>query len=415
MPFSPRTNPLNININLIGQTGKSPNTYTTGDIIEGNATITATNETYFDGVEIVFEGISQSHDSRVAAIPNPVEARHDFLQMFHPIDDAQYPSPRSFKPGRKYQFGFAFIVPTRLPNICSHRLDNPHLKHAHTLLPPSLGDPMLTNGGRALLDDMSSELCRIAYRIRVSILASSHVHDNGILKSTAKKVRIMPAIDEEPPLTTPDSGKDHTTQDTKDIRVGLTRKKQGTLSITTSQPSPLQLHPPSEAPNPTTTTATINLRFDPIGNNEQPPKLSAVESKIRVSTFYATTPWPDFPSSSHADSLSRLYYTKVLPLSSLCVTSTRWKRCVGEGFYTASIVVPITLPESKAFVPTFHSCLISRVYALDLCVFCQTPDVTLSSPCLSLRIPVQVTLLSRMLDNPPLYDEAAMCEKERFV
>ncbi|KAJ9359063.1 hypothetical protein C8Q69DRAFT_477679 [Paecilomyces variotii] len=65
--------------------------------------------------------------------------------------------------------------------------------------------------------------------------------------------------------------------------------------------------------------------------------------------------------------------------------------CSSKTFYTASILVPITLPKSKSFVPTFHSCLISRTYALDLCVSYYTPNANLIAPSSSLRVPIQIT------------------------
>lgn len=52
-------------------------------------------------------------------------------------------------------------------------------------------------------------------------------------------------------------------------------------------------------------------------------------------------------------------------------------------FYTAQILVPTTLPLSKNFIPTFHSCLISRTYTLSLKMAAQGLR-------LSLKVPIQV-------------------------
>lgn len=62
-------------------------------------------------------------------------------------------------------------------------------------------------------------------------------------------------------------------------------------------------------------------------------------------------------------------------------------------FYTASVVIPITIPSSKRLVPTFHSCLISRVYGLELNVSYNTGSSTKSllGHTASLRVPIQVT------------------------
>jgi hypothetical protein len=138
-------------------------------------------------------------------------------------------------------------------------------------------------------------------------------------------------------------------------------------------------------------------------------------------TFFSTTPWDDFPSKSPGLTWNqnRGFYTKTVPLSSMCVASARWeKHSMAEGkirrvslqsassadtvmgssasyagsvFYTASIIVPITLPPGKAFVPTFHSCLVSRVYVLELCVSYHTPNANALASSVTLKIPLQVT------------------------
>ena len=295
---------------------------------------------------------------------------------------------------------------------------------------------MLASDGRSLLDDMSSELCRISYRIRTSLTRRPLSDKNAreTMMAVAKKVRIIPVVEEEPPLVVNNDGDDFCMQNVKNIRTGITRTKRGSIMATASQPSPLQLCPPgSQSPSNVCTTATVHLRFDPIGD-EPPPKLGSLCSKLSVSTFYTITPWADFPSPSYVDTLGRHHYTTTVSLSSLCVSSTTWTkhsgvRMSGQStsvdltptepfastsvtedrgtYFTSAIIVPITLPSTKAFVPTFHSCLISRTYALDLSISYHTPNASLLTPYISLRLPVQVTSLPRPqpLTPPPLYHE----------
>ncbi|KAF9641047.1 putative arrestin domain-containing protein [Lasiodiplodia theobromae] len=57
----------------------------------------------------------------------------------------------------------------------------------------------------------------------------------------------------------------------------------------------------------------------------------------------------------------------------------------GRPYYTTDLVVPIQLPPDKAFVPTFHSCFISRTYRL--CI-----SLSLSATAsLTVKVPIQVT------------------------
>ncbi|KAE8374920.1 hypothetical protein BDV26DRAFT_283889 [Aspergillus bertholletiae] len=445
-----------IHIELAGQKEGCPNSYTTGDIIEGVVSISVDSETAFDKLDIVFEvltnrqaspkgyqvneraiGVSETQQSQVIALPSQAKAYHAFLKLYQPIRDAEYPTPRTLVVGRIYRFPFNFAVPEQLlSTACDHVKRNYHIGRAHIWLPPSLGDPMLASDGRVSLDDMSSELCRISYRIRASLTISSTGDKSAltILRAVATKVRIIPVVEEEPPLAVNHNGSDYCLQSVKDIKTGITRTKRGSLMATASQPPPLQMCPPgSKLPPDVYTTATVHLRFDPIGD-EPPPKLSSVSSKLGVSTFYTITPWTDFPSASYVDFLGRHHYTTTVPLSSLCVSSMEWTRhsgvrIPGQGvlvnltatevpprtsvtedrgtYYTAAAIVPITLPAAKAFVPTFHSCLISRVYALELSISYHTPHASLLTPYISLRLPIQVTVQprSRPLIPPPLYSK----------
>lgn len=55
----------------------------------------------------------------------------------------------------------------------------------------------------------------------------------------------------------------------------------------------------------------------------------------------------------------------------------------------------VTDPEicagNKVFMPSFHTCLISRVYALDMCLSLNTPSASVSDPTLRIKIPIQVS------------------------
>ncbi|KAE8409040.1 hypothetical protein BDV37DRAFT_268195 [Aspergillus pseudonomiae] len=443
---------LDLHIELAGQTEQCPNSYTTGDVIEGAVSIGVDCETSFDELDIIFEGnftpflpvtgLSETQQSQVMALPSQAKACHTFLELHQPIGDVEYPTPRTFVPGQVYRFPFIFVVPERLPSpTCDHAKSNIHVGRAHTLPPPSLGDFMLASDGRSLLDDMSSELCRISYRIRTSLTRRSLRNKNAkeTLKVVAKKVRIIPVVQEEPPLVVKDDGNDYCMQNVKDIKTGVTRTKRGSLLVTASQPSPLQLCPPgSPSTASVCTMTTVYLRFDPVGD-EPPPRLGSLSSKLSVSTFYTITPWADFPSPSYVDSLRRHHYTTSVSLSSLCVSSMTWIQHAGvqlsekgawvdltrtepspttsptedrSTYYTAAVIVPITLPQTKAFVPTFHSCLISRTYALDLNLCYHTPNASLLTSRISLRLPIQITSLPRSqpLTQPPLYSELQTTE-----
>jgi hypothetical protein len=68
------------------------------------------------------------------------------------------------------------------------------------MLPPSLGDPDLAGFGGTLLDDLAPEMSKIMYVIKVRIAQQRGTEGIGILGEKSKKVRIKPALIEQPPL-----------------------------------------------------------------------------------------------------------------------------------------------------------------------------------------------------------------------
>ncbi|EEA25257.1 hypothetical protein EYB25_002526 [Talaromyces marneffei] len=443
MPSLPMRNPrLKVDIALNGQVKGRVPAYTTYDKIEGEVQIQAERDTEFDHVQITFDGISKTiiqRQSPVGHVANNLNAFHPFLKLRQPIDPNTYPEPRKFKPLETYIFPFTFVVPENLLlHACSHYTENPHLKEAHTQLPPSLGDAMLSDDGKTMINDMAPMMSEIAYKIKVSVMKKVLPADPKpfyALSSIAKKVRIIPATIEQPPLEIGCKNTNgYRVRREKDVRKALLGGKTGRLVVFAAQPKPLQLLAPGSAgfKAPVTSHVKLHVRFDPETEDELPPRLKSTSSKLKVSTFYATQPWTNFPSKEVAEAYSRTahgVYSETISLSSLCVASAQWKKhdgtegslddsrrsslvsesssslaeslvplssasssYSGKTFYTASILVPVTLPANRTFVPTFHCCLSSRVYTLDLSLSYQPASKKIPiAPSISLNIPIQIT------------------------
>lgn len=62
---------------------------------------------------------------------------------------------------------------------------------------------------------------------------------------------------------------------------------------------------------------------------------------------------------------------------------------------------------NKVFMPSFHSCLISRVYALDLCLSLNTPSPSVSDPTLHVKLPIQVSSEGNPHAQPSISAEEA--------
>ncbi|TKA80684.1 hypothetical protein B0A55_03680 [Friedmanniomyces simplex] len=403
------------------------------DMIKGTVTITAPEDTAFDNVDIEFLGTSRTFVERItttAAVSGRSEAFHQFLKLTQPGLQQHYPADRVLKAGQAYDFPFVFVVPQQLlPRVCQHKIHNPAIRDAHLQLPPTFGDREQAKACD-IPDDMTPEMASVRYGI-FARLSRSKMQDEEMCRSSlaskARRLRIVPALDEAPPLAVGGEESEYIMRKDKTIRKGVLKGKLGTLVMEAAQPQSLHLRSYSNPECRTTTMATVMLRFDPTDENAAPPRLGSLSSKLKVITFFASTARQQFPTkqSSILD-LSQGIHTEQLNLSSRCVANVEWTKCdpakslpdtierrdstcsttqltVGETpapsenykgrtYYSARLLVPITLPTNKTFAPTFHSCLISRVYQLKL----ELSTGGGLGTSLDLKIPVQVSAGSNM-------------------
>lgn len=63
----------------------------------------------------------------------------------------------------------------------------------------------------------------------------------------------------------------------------------------------------------------------------------------------------------------------------------------GSHFFTTSLVIPLALPKNYTFVPSFHSCIVSRNYVLDMELSYKIIGATGGTPSIRLKIPIQVS------------------------
>lgn len=295
----------------------------------------------------------------------------------------------------------------------------------------------LRKGKNALVDDLCPDMCRVAYFIRTAVVKREG-RKRKALGSGTQKVRVMPVVEEQPPLSIPDHEVDgYCVRKEKDLRRGWTRAKRGRLDVSTSQPRPIVSN--SGGDESVNSVATLDLRFEPVTEDEVPPALGTVWTKVTASTFFSAQPWSDFPAGTRASSwaqLGRGVYLESVPLSTRCVASASWTKhsrrnsfdsssststssastasSTSESYYTASLIIPVTPPASKTLVPTFHSCLLSRTYSLDLSISYHTPHTSrLLGSTVSLKVPIQVTSAPR--DMPSKNAEVNVSEMEGDV
>ncbi|KAI9719306.1 MAG: hypothetical protein M1812_003636 [Candelaria pacifica] len=404
---------VSLNDDQQGNYGGYVRSYTTLDRLDGEVSVTAPQDTRFDDVQITFEGFAKTFVERLtpaATVNARTEAFQIFLKLNQPIDDATLPQPRVLEAGCTYRFPFTFVVPEQLlPRACLHNCESNQVHDAHLRLPPSLGDPNLASNGNCLLDDLAPAMSKISYAVKVLITRNRNSDGKQTtVGDKSRKIRVIPSTEEQPPMNIYEGDEQYILQREKDIKKGIFKGKLGRLTMSASQPKSLLLPPPQAtgAACATTTMATVNLRFDPSERSSQPPKLGSLRSKMKVATYFSSRPMKDFPTKSSAiTDYKRGLFVDSIPLSSRCIESAQWEKhdpstSTGKTFYTAKVLVPITLPKNKSFTPTFHSCLVARIYQLDLTLSVQAPGV-MTDPTIQLKLPLQISA-ARSLSATPI-------------
>jgi hypothetical protein len=415
------------------------NCYSTHDTIKGEVVISFERDTHFDDMMITFEGQTATYVEKIATTApttGRTTGKHVFLKLLQPIDPANLPQHNDATAGTRYRFPFTFVVPERLlPHICVHPVEHPEVKETHLQLPPSFGDPMLSGDGQTLMDDLAPDMTRISYHVRVKLIKKTHSGKYVEIADKAIRVRLVPARQEAPPMDLSHESTEYELRKEKDVRKGLFKiGKIGRLAAETTQPRGLRLPSPrTKSIVPVSTMATINLRFDPHSSNDQPPALGSVVSKLRAETFFGATPHRKFPTTENMNAWDTMKgsYTDSVELSSRSISTVTWTRhesdsspeyeaeedsdlarrpsvlsttskrsavipepsssYSGTHFFTAEVLVPLSLPKHKTFTPSFHCCIVSRSYSIEFNLSYHTPGTNVSNPSVLLKVPLHIS------------------------
>ncbi|TGO30705.1 hypothetical protein BPAE_0004g01670 [Botrytis paeoniae] len=397
-------------------------TYTTFDGLSGKTSITAPHDAEFDEIQITLEGVTRTYVENIShsSATSKTTAVHRFLKLVMPIREAAYPQPRIAEAGKTYIFPFNFVIPEQLlPTACSHACDADHVHMAHVQLPPSMGDRETS-----ILDDLAPEMTKVQYSINARVIKHNDFPKKQVsLIEGSKKLQIIPMVAEAPPMSiSHDDKNDYQLSKTKSLRKGVFSGKLGKITVSADQTGAIVL-PSPESSSGATSMATVKLQFEPHDFNSQPPRLGSLVTKIKAISFYATKPAKFLSSKSsmvkNFDPARQFYQTSV-PLSSRCVEQVAWVKHLPQPdlsrrastissssseysdnsqmslkaqdkiYYTAEILVPISLPSSKTWVPSFHSCIVSRTYSLDLALSIHTPGAGIPASTVKLCLPIQI-------------------------
>jgi len=423
--------------------------YTSSSPLTGNVTITTKRDVRFDAIQILLIGTSRT---RVESLGAPQDVTHTLLKMAMPISESSYPVPRVLETGHTYTFPFNFVIPNHLTiNACNHPRESNRLLDQHVLLPPSMG------GWEK--DDMSPQMAKIEYNLKARVL---HQPDLGgtklrIMEAT-QAINILPASIEEPPLDVTEDDRLYTMTQSKSVRKAVLTTKLGCLTAEGVQPGPAIIRSDGLG-MVSPTTGHIRLKFDPVSVDTPTPKVTNVWGKITAHTFYSSGTIPSFPNMGDwTDQFvdhKRGVYSTTATLPPVSFTQKKWKQQLASSarrdsgyssdnspeytaessdsgssthqrrssqqqaskksknqgspiFHTTTQEIQFSLPvDKKTFIPTFHSCIVSRVYTVHLWL---TVAIGSTTKTLTLSLPLQV-----MVEWTPPSDEVELPSFETAV
>lgn len=424
--------------------------YTSGSPLSGHVKLEVGRNLRFDQVQILFLGTSVT---RMDGVRSPQTTSHTFLKLEMPIPESSYPVPRMYEAGRTYDIPFNFVIPSHLTiNACNHSVDSPAVHDSHLCLPPTVG----SWHGK---DDFSPDMAKVEYSVIARVLGEEA--ENGrrpkVLESL-HPVRVLPAHPELPPLDITSHDRLYKMTKHKTLRKSLLTSKLGKLTVSGKQPSAIMLSPDGNLAS--TTNAQVDLVFEPAASLALPPTITGVSSKITAMTYYSMGAVNGFPNMGEwvrafgAD--VRAAYSSSTALAATHIDKLRWRRNIrtearrgstwstdtaatdgtdatsdGERasqgrdndrrrgskdstkepspiYHTASLQVPIELPmHKKMFIPSFHSCILSRSYLLWITVSLSCGGTNSS---VVLGVPVQIGVQSSdaTIDStgPPSFEAA---------
>ena len=427
----------------------SSKVYTSGSEITGRVIITCARDVPFDTFDVIFTGVAYTRLDFVQQFPT--HSARTFLKLRMPLAPSDLPESHIFKAETRYAIPFNFIVPHQLTlGACNHQCENAAVREQHLKMPPSLG------GWEA--DDQAPEMARVEYAITARATKKQTATPSNTkvkLFEQSKKLKLLPARSEEPPLDITVRDERYVLSKTKEIRKSVFSGKSGRLTASATQPGAAMLS--GDAHSMSSTRTQVRFEFASSRPGATPPKINSVSAKLQAITFFsarAANHLPNLGPRNKQNSNPSLTYSTSVSLFNSPVEKMTWaqhdiaserrdsgyssvgaEEAPGSGNetegpiyphrqgkskkikscpvrHTATLDVPISIPtgNKNIFVPSFHSCVVSRTYTLQLHIS------TGSNTTISLFLPLQIgveTLHQPQEGELPSFESAvAQAEQE---
>jgi hypothetical protein len=350
--------------------------YTTNSEISGVVAITPTRNTRFDHIDISLDGISETRRDG----PDTTHlTSHRFLRLEMPIDESEYPSSRVLVTGTTYTFPFIFNVPAHLTSkACTHTTVSEDVWERHMSLPPTLG------GWEK--DDMAPDMARITYGVKAFVLTRAKTGYNIVL-GNSHRINVIPTSFEEPPLNITERDDLYKIEKSKKVRKNIFSASQGRISAVAAQPAAIHLS--KEGYEASESSIPISFTFEPSSADVIPPQITSASMKVYAHTWFRDQPMRNLPTMGSQIANFGYPFSVSLPKTEAKIEWTQnldmQSTKTSPVFHTATLEVPFKLPTvDKMYVPTFHSCIISRAYTVKVVL---EGDVKID-----LIVPVQVVM-----------------------
>ncbi|KAG5972390.1 hypothetical protein E4U58_006600 [Claviceps cyperi] len=417
--------------------------YTSGSTIAGHAVVRTQRDTQFHDLDIIFSGVAATRLDYVQQYP--AHSLRPFMKLRMPIERSFLPDNKVFSAGKTYTIPFNFVVPHQLTiGACNHQCSSPAVRDSHLRLPPTVG--------YWEADDAAPEMAQIEYSIQARAYRKAAEPGQAPQKILQGHhlVKVLPSLPEDAPLDITWRDERYTMSKTKTIRKNLFSAKAGKLTVSANQPSAIMLS--ADGHTASGSVARIAFQFTPSSTDCGPPKINSVSGKMTSFTFFGAAPtdllpnlgsrstYTPNPSLSYSATTSLFNNDKMvekLPwqlrkvfarrdsgYSSLgiidedqseadCPRAAKKSRKLCPIRHEAVVEIPFNIPLSnkKIFLPTFHSCLISRTYTLHLNVSVGPTNTTMS-----LAIPLQIgveTIYEAPGDDLPSF-ESVMAQGQQL-
>ncbi|KAL0942017.1 arrestin domain-containing protein [Colletotrichum truncatum] len=362
--------------------------YTCGSAISGSVVINPRRNTKFNFVQIhlISKTTVTTDDAYISKSTSQL-----LLKVSMPVPESVYPEPRVFKIGTTYKIPFRFVIPSQLTDgACVHNVDSDEMRDRHLRLPSTL------TGWEK--DDMAPTLLGVKYfvRARVMYLPQGKAEDDAVaLLEAEHRLRVLAQSPEDPPLNVDKYDKHYRLSQIKLMRKSMFSTPLGRIIANSTQPPAIHLSPDGHGAGGS--SVQIDLAFEPHVGNIVPPEVTLNSLKIVAHTWYCSQPIQNLPNMGPGripfslsakvvcDSLEYESWKKPRTTSS-GVLENEDKEGVKIRPYTSSVRVDFRLPTSDhVFPPTFHSCLVSRTYALQA-------NLTAGGCDFSLVLPIQIAM-----------------------